>query len=393
MKDANWLVKLLDYIEMFKGKAMPRTNVKSITKDQAQFIELESLFLDPENPRLPSNVGRTQQEMLSYLAKYTSIEDLMNAIAENDYFAGEPLIAFQKDDGRYYVVEGNRRLTALKLITDPHIISSPSNRIIEISQNAKHKPDIIPVIIVTSREAAIPYLGYRHITGVKQWEPLAKARYIRSVLSTVDPALPLNDRIKEVANIVGNRRDHIKRNLEALNVYEVIEKNDFFGIESLNETNIKFAVLSTALSDDRFGEFIGLESGTESAITQPDSLDVSHVKELTEWIYKKDKDGKTRLGESRNLKYLGAVISNTKAIEAFRRGTTLSSAYRMTNLAGEDFLTYLYEAENLIMEATSLVATIDYTDDGFEAIRRINKNVKLIATALKSKKMEEDDEF
>ncbi|WP_434278984.1 ParB/Srx family N-terminal domain-containing protein [Acinetobacter sp. CE-15] len=371
---------------------MPKSNPKSITKDKAESVELKDLYLDPENPRLPSNVGRSQLEMLSYLAKYTSIEDLMNAIAENDYFAGEPLIAFQKDD-RYYVVEGNRRLTALKLITDPHIISSPSGRVLDISQNAKHKPNNIPVILVSSREAAIPYLGYRHITGVKQWEPLAKARYIRSVLTTVNPNLPFNDRLKEVANIVGNRRDHIRRNLEALNVYEVIEKNDFFGIESLNETNIKFAVLSTALSDERFGEFIGLESGTESAITEPETLDESRVKELTEWIYKKDKDGKSRLGESRNLKYLGAVISNSKAIEAFRRGTTLSSAYRMTNLAGEDFLSYLYEAENFIMEAASLVATIDYMDDGFETIKRINKNVKLIANALKSKKMDEDDEF
>lgn len=371
---------------------MSRNNTKSIAKVQAIPVDLQDLYLDPENPRLPSNVGRSQQEMLAYLAKYTSIEDLMNAIAENDYFPGEPLISFQKDE-RHYVVEGNRRLTALKLIADPYIISSPSSRIVEISQNAKHKPTAIPVIVVSSREAAIPYLGYRHITGVKQWEPLAKARYIRSVLSTVNPQLPLNERLKEVANIVGNRRDHIRRNLEALNVYQVIEKNDFFEIESLSETNIKFAILSTALSDERFGEFIGLQSGSESAIIDPNALDESRVKELTEWIYKKDKDGKTRLGESRNLRYLGAVISNTKAIEAFRRGTTLSSAYRMTNFAGEDFLSYLYEAENLIMEATSLVATIDYTEDGFEAIRRINKNVKLIANTLKNKKMEEDDEF
>lgn len=371
---------------------MPKKNISNIASDKAELVELSNLYLDPENPRLPSNVGRTQQDMLSYLAKYTSIEDLMNAIAENDYFSGEPLITFEKE-GRYYVVEGNRRLTALKLITDPSIISSPSNRILEISHNAKHKPNILPVIVVPSREAAIPYLGYRHITGVKQWEPLAKARYIRSVLATVSSELPLNDRLKEVANIVGNRRDHIRRNLEALNVYEVIEKNDFFEIDSLSETNIKFAVLSTALSDERFGEFIGLESGTESAITDPNTLDENRVRELTEWIYKKDKDGKTRLGESRNLKYLGAVISNSKAIEAFRRGTTLSSAYRMTHFAGEDFLSYLYEAENLIREATSLVATIDYTDDGFAAIRRINQNVKLIANTLKEKKMDGDDEF
>jgi len=354
-------------------------------------VNLENLFLDPKNPRLPTSINRTPQDMLAYLAKYTSIEDLMNAIAENNYFAGEPLIAFREND-KFYVVEGNRRLTALKLINNPFEVSNPSTRSIEISENARYRPQQIPVVVVASREAAIPYLGYRHITGVKQWEPLAKARYIKSVFDLLtDHNENINIRLKEVANIIGSRRDHIRRNLEALNVYEVIEKNDFFEIENLNETSIKFSVLSTALADDRFSDFIGLDG--DSAVLQPEILNTEHVKELTEWIYKKDKDGKTKLGESRNLRTLAAVISSPKAIEAFRRGASLQSSYRLTNFIGEDFMSYLYESENTIMEAASLVANVEFSEDAYEIIKRISQNVKLIGKTLKSKQMDEEDEF
>jgi len=365
--------------------------VNDLSIKNPELIDLKNLFLDPLNPRLPTSINRSQQDMLTYLAKYTSIEDLMNAIAENNYFSGEPLIAFKEND-KFYVVEGNRRLTALKLINNPSEVPSPSSRSIEISENAKYRPLNIPVVIVDSRESAIPYLGYRHITGVKQWEPLAKARYIKSVFDLLtNHEDDINSRLKEVANIIGSRRDHIRRNLEALNVYEIIENNDFFDIESLNETSIKFSVLSTALADERYSDFIGLEG--DSAVLNPGNLDIERVKELTEWIYKKDRDGTTRLGESRNLRTLAAVISSPKAIEAFRRGASLQSSYRLTNFIGEDFITYLYESENTIMEAASLVANVDFSEDAYEIIRRISQNVKLIGKTLQSKRTDEQDEF
>lgn len=363
-----------------------------LTIDKPISVILNNLLLDPHNPRLPTHVKRNQKDMLEYLAKYTSIEDLMNAIAENNYFSGEPLIAFQ-EDGKFFVVEGNRRLTALKLINNPYEISNPSSRSIEISENAKFKPQKIPVVVVESREAAIPYLGYRHITGVKQWEPLAKARYIKNVFDQLtDKNDTLNTRLKEVANIIGSRRDHIRRNLEALSIYEIIEENDFFSILNLNESSIKFSVLSTALADERYSQFVGIEEDSEEIVVS-NKLNVEHIKELTEWIYKKDNDGNTKLGESRNLRTLAAVIENPEALKAFRRGATLQSSYRLTNFIGEDFLTYLYESENTIMEAASIVATVEYSETAYEIIKRISQNVRLIGKTLKSMQVNEEDEF
>ena len=60
---------------------------------EIEFISIDRLKLDPKNPRLPLSVGRAEQEMLQYLADSTSIIELMNAIAENGYFPGEPVVA------------------------------------------------------------------------------------------------------------------------------------------------------------------------------------------------------------------------------------------------------------------------------------------------------------
>ncbi|MEN8219245.1 MAG: hypothetical protein ABFS56_23365 [Pseudomonadota bacterium] len=51
-------------------------------------VHLKQLELDPQNPRLPSTsvLERTQQTMLEYLARETSIEELMSAIGENYFF-------------------------------------------------------------------------------------------------------------------------------------------------------------------------------------------------------------------------------------------------------------------------------------------------------------------
>jgi len=73
-----------------------------------EFVPLDSLELDPENPRLPESLERTQQAMREYIARETSIEELMSVIAANGYFKGEPLIVYKKNR-KFRVIEGNRR--------------------------------------------------------------------------------------------------------------------------------------------------------------------------------------------------------------------------------------------------------------------------------------------
>lgn len=370
--------------------------------DQITFKDLDSLLLDEENPRLPESVSRTQQSMLDYIADTTAIEELMGAIAENDYFPGEPIIVVPHTNLRdkFTVVEGNRRYTALRLLQDPAACSHPGSRIREIAATAAYKPTRIPVVVKTTREEVLPYLGFRHITGVKQWEPLAKARYIEQLFLSTDRTLPPRDRYGEVARAIGSRRDHIKRNLDALAVYKEIKAEDFYDIEDLNDESIKFSVLSTALADDRIGAFAGLskvdEDGNyiaEDPIVNPKCLNADEIEELTKWLYEKDSKGKTRVGESRNLRYLAAVVDTPRALAAFRGGSPLKIVYQLTSDLGQDFIELLYQAESALSEAASMVATVPFDDDALQVARRVSENIKLIGRELQEKRKATEDEF
>lgn len=367
-----------------------------------KLISIDDILLDEGNPRLPESVKRDQQSMRDYIAETTAIEELMEAIAENGFFPGEPLIVINHPTqaNAYTVVEGNRRLTALKLLQDPAFCRKPGVRMRTIAENAKHKPTAVPVVESPNRQAILPYLGFRHITGVKQWEPLAKARYTEQLFNLTDPNRAPRDRYSEVARIIGSRRDHIKRNLDALAVYNVIYAQDFYDIAGLSETGIKFAVLSTAVADSRIGVFVGVskkdaqgELIPEDVIVNNASLNKTAIKELTEWLYKQDDKGKTKVGESRNLRELAAVVDNARALEAFRHGSSLKMAYQQTSDVTEDFISLLYGAESALAEAASMVATVKYDESAVQVARRILETIRLIGRELQEKRRTDEDVF
>jgi len=365
-----------------------------IENSEIKMIDVDLLHLDFRNPRLPSNVQKKEKTILSYIASTTSLEDLMEAIAQNGFFPGEPLVAV-KEDERYIVVEGNRRLSAVRLLNNPNEIDRPSRLIQEIAGSCE-KIEQLPVVVRDSREKVLPYLGYRHITGVKQWEPLSKARYMRELFLLTDgePA----ERYKKVAQMIGSRSNHIKRSLDALAVYEEIENEDFYGIKGLDEESIKFAVLSTALADERIAVFVGsaIKNGRETnhthPIVNPDSLSRKSIEDLTNWLYRKGENGETKVGESRNLKRLGAVLDSEKAKTAFMGGSTLDYAFRLSKGSEEEFMEYLYNAQASLAQASGLVANIDYSEEALDVAREIRSNIKLIGKTLSDKKVD-DDEF
>lgn len=373
------------------------TKLKKTIDSEIDFIEYEKLDLDLENPRLPEYLKKNKKIIVNHIASTTAIEDLMQAISANGFFSGEPLIAIKSGD-RYTVLEGNRRLTAVMILNDPSILSKPSKKILDIVSATQSPPKKLPVVVKQTRAEVLPYLGFRHITGVKQWEPLAKARYIKSLYDLLDKNLTPSVRYAEVAKNIGSRKDHIRRNLDALSVYRVICDEDFYGIDDLNEDSLHFAVLSTAIADERLGKFIGTLRETKEGLVNSDPIEnnkfinKANVMEITKWIFEKNSEGETRVGESRNLKYLSLIVDTPKALEAFRDGATLSYAYRLTKGANEELRDMLYEVETIISRAASIVAHVDYDADSFDLVKQIRDNVVLIGKTLKSK-LESDDGF
>ncbi|MEJ6781793.1 ParB N-terminal domain-containing protein [Aminobacter sp. Piv2-1] len=343
-------------------------------------INVDELDLDPKNPRLPTYVERDQPSMLEFLARSSAIEELMSAISENDFFEAEALIAVP-ENGRLVVVEGNRRLTALKLLRGasyPDI----STRILSLQENATHRPSAVPVAIYDSRKEVLNYLGNRHIAGVKPWGALAKARYIKQLMERTPDDMSFAEKTRSVAKVIGSRRDFISKSMKAYDVYEVAEKENFFDLRSLDERSVKFSLITTAIDYEGIQHFLfdGANSSDDSDNKEPIS---ERVKEFFSWLFVKDKDGRVRVGESRNLHKLSQIMLNDDALRAFRSGATIEQAYIYTKGINEDFDMLCIELQRSLREANSLVADVEKNEPREELINSIFRQARQLEASFR----------
>src|SRR5439155_9388683 len=112
---------------LFKTAASEQTFTMPESKQQkaleVKLLPVNDLLLDPENPRLESITSTTnQQELVKAMWKEMAVSEVAQSIAENGFFEEEPLFVIPSRPGRheppFIVVEGNRRLTAVKLLLD-----------------------------------------------------------------------------------------------------------------------------------------------------------------------------------------------------------------------------------------------------------------------------------
>lgn len=358
-----------------------------------EFVATTNLHFDPENPRLPKTVsGDDEREVINWMLENENVIELMASIAEKGFFPAEPLLVQESTNkGHFLVIEGNRRLTAVKLLLNSNLASIRKTTIQEIISEAKelNTLNVLPVIKFSSSSDIQLYLGYRHITGVQPWDSLAKARYLKKLKGTFTE----NDEeklLKSLAKIVGSRTDHVKLLLTGLEVYNLIEDNNFYGLKDLNEKTVKFGVLYTAINNNNIADFIGLELNDPNPLV---NINKDNLAELTKWMFEKNPSGFTRLGESRNLRLLNKVVENHKALEAFRKEKSLHDAVLLTDEPIEIFRVSIQEALSKIQTARDYMHLIDDRGNPYEdfllEIRQISKT---ISNSLKARSSEDDED-
>lgn len=187
-------------------------------------LAVTGLMLDPLNPRIPeSGENLSQRDLLADLLKNDKVFELAKSIVENGYYPVEALI-YVEEDGRKYVVEGNRRLAALKLLLSPQ--SAPDGTTWERRFRALgNRIDTDPlrkvkVIRAPSRDAAAPVIMSKHTQHeVERWTPLMQSKFYRNL---VDGGLTI-DEIAEQYNV---RTSEITDGLRRYVMYQLARSLD-----------------------------------------------------------------------------------------------------------------------------------------------------------------------
>lgn len=367
---------------------------KVFNSNNIELMPLELLTFDLENPRLPNSLGREVSDILDWMLSKENVTDLMLSIGEKGFFPGEPVLVVPHNSipNKFVVIEGNRRYTAVLLLLHPELAPQKKQTVSDISKNASNIPTEIPTLVFKGRIDIIDYLGYRHITGVEPWDALAKARYLRQLGSNISSS-DFREKCKTLARQIGSKAPYVRQLLLGIELYDLIETNDFFGISGLDDRNFDFGTFYTGIVKPNVSRHLNLNIDSEYPT---ENISIDALKEITNWLFKKNDEGQTRVGESRNLGKLDKILDPKypKALEAFREGYSLSVASELTDETDKIVLDSIRRSEENIVLAWKYFPLIkDYSLLKKDDLKKISYYLKQMYETLEKKQMENQDDI
>src|SRR6266849_3103733 len=134
-------------------------------------IDVGRLQFDAANPRLDEDIGQDQQRIFRFLVDEIGVDDLLQSISSAGMLQGDPIIVREAEEkNTYYVIEGNRRLAAIKLLRGGKIADgNPEPVVPSITTELAESLRRVNVQTGWDPDALESYLGYKHVTAAREW--------------------------------------------------------------------------------------------------------------------------------------------------------------------------------------------------------------------------------
>lgn len=147
-------------------------------------LKISELFLDESNPRFPAVKGQREAIAAMLEEQGDKIANLAEDIYKNGLNPSSRLIVF-KEKGRYTDGDGNRRLTALKILETPLLAESHpriKKRIQQILTKKGEVPTDAACVVFENRIQARPWIENNHDgeqegRGLVRWNAEQKDRF------------------------------------------------------------------------------------------------------------------------------------------------------------------------------------------------------------------------
>ena len=317
-------------------------------------VPVDDLRLDARNPRIQRAGERlSQDDVLRILWREYSVDEVAWSIARNGYFPHEALFAAE-EDGDLVVIEGNRRLAAVRLLREPGLRKT---------MNAVDLPKILPgkvaeldtlPVIRRQREDVWQYVGFKHVNGPQAWGSFAKAEYIAWVRNDVGKDLA------DIAETIGDRHRTVARLYRAYMALKQARAAGAYDVdEQRSRKRFAFSHLYTGLDYRGIQDFTGiadLDPPTEQPIPP---RKMKRFGELCVWLWgDKTRDVKPEV-KSQNpyLRQLDEALQSKGGLSALRAGLGISVAYDVHRGDTALFREALIEARQALQKARGKVLT------------------------------------
>jgi hypothetical protein len=346
-------------------------------QNKIEYAELKDLNLDASNPRLGrENTAQqwSQDRVLEEMKDWT-LDELALSFLESGFWPQEALLAVEEPlngQRRLVVVEGNRRLAALKLLKLAFDGKPESPKWRELVSHKKPPQNLfseIPFIRVGSRKDVVAFLGFRHVTGIKEWNPAEKAEYIADLIE--DHKMGYD----EIRRKIGSKTDTVRRNYISYRLLLQMEGEEDIDLKRVED---KFSVLYLSLRSEGVQRYLQVDIQAEPGKAKrpvPQSR-LEALAKFALWLFGDEKHEPVDK-ESRYVDRFGKVLLNKKAVDYLERTErpNLEFAYRIAG--GDEFETieFLQKGADNTEQALSLVHHFKNSSQVQSAVKRLGADV------------------
>lgn len=283
-------------------------------------ITLDDILLDPNNPRFSDlgddfrivqasrfNDERVQGHTMEKMkADSFHVAELRDTIKELGFLPMDKIVVREwefstEESPKYVVIEGNRRITALKWLVN----LNDTGRETFTEEQLENFTSIDCLLIDTdsapqATELILP--GLRHVSGIREWGPYQKAKAIYELRSSGYSA-------QEAAQSLGLKTLAANRAYRCYLALESMKQDEEFGeyaspkLYSYFEEIIKKPVLRTWLGWSDFNESF-------------ENLDTLH--EFYSWIVPNEDDGSIKISMAIQVRELASIIQDEDSMSILR---------------------------------------------------------------------------
>lgn len=346
------------------------------------FVAPGELLFDPVNPRMPLMRFENDAETIAYMMDSHDVDELVRAILATGWLDYEPLIVLKPTK---QVLEGNRRLAALKLLTNAALRKQVGYSLPAID-NAKAVPDKVRIRYVPDRETARSFIGFKHVNGPVKWDAYAKARFAVEWLED-------KGSLSEVSKALGDNHNTIRRLVDGWRVLQqAIEWG--FKIDQRGAKKFSFSHLYTAVSRPTVRRFISLTDDLSDVLPKNPVPAERRVQlaQLMEWLYGQGPERPPVLrSQNPDLNRIAEVLASEGATAELVRSRNLDLAHEEVVPKSSRFVDALYDAIRSAEKAAGLHASYGGEALHFEAAQNLFATVRGLRDNMR-KKIEGDDE-
>jgi hypothetical protein len=358
-------------------------------------VLVSELLFDAKNPRLTDEAGdfSSQDEIFTVLWRDFAVDELVSSIAANGYFPHEPLFAVE-EDSKLVVIEGNRRLAALKALLGFNAVEFGAV-IPTVSKPMRESLLQVPVI-VTTRDDIWQYIGFKHVNGPQAWQSASKAKYI--VWVHQEFGVPLDD----IARQIGDKHATVLRLYRASMVLDQAERTDVFHVSDRWKKHFSFSHLYTGLDYQGIQNFIEVAPYTEARSDPVPETRIRELGELCTWLYGSKARVTVPVVTSQNpdLRVLDEVVQSEDGLAALRQGLPLRTSREIGKGDPRVLRESLVAAKNSLQAARGKVVTgfqgqedlVTLAEDIRELAEYIVEDLDRIRRRATRRRRDEDDE-